>query len=123
MTKRLKKSENDADQYSAKASIWKYEGKAGWYFITLPVNLSNKIRKNHGMSEEGWGRLKALARVGETEWQTSIWYDTKAKAYLLPIKSTVRKSQKLKQGDKISVVITIRDEVPFFKSRRNDTER
>jgi len=82
-------------KYLFKAKVWKYKGKAGWYFVTLPAVLSKKIRKSHGLSEEGWGRLKTLAQLGKTKWHTAIWYDTKVQGYLLPIKSEVRKKEKI----------------------------
>ncbi|MEQ1877057.1 MAG: DUF1905 domain-containing protein [Bdellovibrionia bacterium] len=90
-------------KYAFKAKVWKYKGKAGWYFVTLPKRLSVKIRKNHGLSEEGWGRLKTSARVGHTKWNTAIWFDTKAGSYLLPLKSDVRK----KEGIKIAASLQV----------------
>lgn len=85
---------------SFKAKIWKYKGPAAWYFVTLPKPLSKKIRTNHGLSEEGWGRLKTTAEIGKTKWETAIWYDTKAQAYLLPVKSLIRKKEKI-EGDAV----------------------
>lgn len=98
--------------YSFKAKMWKYDGPAGWYFITLPKMLAVKIRKKHGLSEEGWGRLKASAKIGKTEWKTAIWFDTKAKSYLLPVKAVVRKSEALKVDTRLSVVLEIESEDP-----------
>ena len=86
-----------------RAKVWKYEGKAGWYFVTLPKQLSKKIRQAHGLSEEGWGRLKALAHIGKTNWKTAIWYDTKAKSYLLPLKSEVRKKEAIAVGSLLNI--------------------
>lgn len=73
-----------------KAKVWKYQGKAGWYFVNLPTQLSKKIRARNGVSEEGWGRLRTLAQVGKSKWNTSIWFDTKAQGYLLPKKATAK---------------------------------
>ena len=36
---------------------------------------------------EGWGRLKATAKIGNSEWATAIWFDTKINTYLLPLKA------------------------------------
>lgn len=89
--------------YSFQAKVWKYKGKAGWYFASLPMPLSKKIRLNHGLSEEGWGRLKSSAQVGKTKWNTSIWFDSKAKTYLLPIKSEIRKKEKIEIDTAVKV--------------------
>jgi len=71
--------------HSFRAKLWKYKGLGGWHFISLPKALSNKVRKQYGYSEEGWGRLKTTAKIGKSEWKTSVWYDTKSKGYLLPV--------------------------------------
>ena len=85
-------------KFSFRSKVWKYEGKAAWYFVTLPKHLSKKIRQGHGLSEEGWGRLKASSQIGKTIWETAIWYDTKAQSYVLPLKSEVRKKEAIAIG-------------------------
>lgn len=93
---------------SFKAKMWKHKG--GWHFITIPKLLSKKIRKVQRLNEEGWGRLKATAKIGTTKWETSIWFDLKYEAYLLPVKSDLRKKEKLETG-KILTVSLILNEV------------
>ncbi len=90
-------------QYSFKAKVWKYKGKAGWYFATLPKTLSKKIRSIHGSSEEGWGRLPTTASILQSKWKTAIWYDTKSQAYLLPIKAIIRKKEKIEDGNTLTI--------------------
>lgn len=85
------------------AKVWKYRGHAGWYFVTLPKALSKKIRVKHGLSEEGWGRLKANVTVGKSKWNSAIWFDTKAQGYLLPLKSLIRKKEKIEIGARVKV--------------------
>jgi hypothetical protein len=43
--------------------------------------------------------------VGNTKWDTAIWFDTKKKTYLLPLKADVRKKEKLEAGDTIEVTL------------------
>ncbi|MEK6628624.1 MAG: DUF1905 domain-containing protein [Bdellovibrionota bacterium] len=94
-------------QVSFRSKVWKYEGKAGWYFVTLPKPLSKKIRNAHGLSEEAWGRLKASAQVGKIIWKTAIWYDTKAQSYLLPIKSEIRKKEAIAVGSLLNIKLLL----------------
>lgn len=94
-------------KYSFKAKVWKYKGPAGWHFVTLPRKLSKTIREAHGLSEEGWGRLKADALIKKCKWDTAIWFDSKAKSYLLPIKASVRKSVEIDVGDLILVALSL----------------
>ncbi len=97
-------------KYKFKGKVWKYKGPASWYFVTLPRKLSKAIREAHGISEEGWGRLKANASVKDFTWQTAIWFDRKAKGYLLPIKASVRKAADISAGSSISVIIYLASE-------------
>jgi hypothetical protein len=82
--------------YILKAKPWLNSGVGGWHFISFSIKISTEIRKNNIDKEEGWGRLKALAKIGNTEWKTSIWFDTKRQVYLLPIKAEVRKKESIK---------------------------
>jgi hypothetical protein len=85
-------------KYTFQEKIWAHNGKGSWYFVSLPLDFSKEIRENLQSEEEGWGRLKATAKIGITEWKTAIWYDTKLKTYLLPIKKDIRKIEQLNIG-------------------------
>lgn len=92
---------------SFKAELWKHKG--GWHFITIPKPLSKKIRNSQGLNEEGWGRLKATVKIGKTKWETSIWFDSKHEAYLLPVKTDIRKKGKMETGSILSVSLSFKD--------------
>jgi hypothetical protein len=51
----------------------KHASTGGWYFISLPADMASEIRENSGWQEQGWGRLKATVRIGNSEWDTAIW--------------------------------------------------
>jgi hypothetical protein len=46
------------------------------------------------------------AAIGNTTWKTSIFPDSKAGAYLLPVKAEVRKKEKIEAGS--SVLVSVR---------------
>jgi len=92
-------------KFEFKAIVWQYSSpKGGWYFVSLPSELSLEIRENLKWQEQGWGRLKATAKIRNTEWETAIWFDTKLKTYLLPLKADVRKVTKLDSGDEVEII-------------------
>lgn len=66
----------------------------GWTFVSLPKELSLEIRNNFKWQEEGWGRMKVTAKIGSTEWQTAIWFDTKQDTYF-PSKQQYEKKKRL----------------------------
>lgn len=94
-------------KYQFSEKVWRYAGTGGWYFISLPKNISQEIRNNLKNEEEGWGRLKATAEIGTSQWKTSIWYGTKNETYLLPLKSEIRKKEKIEDGMEITVTIIL----------------
>ena len=94
-------------RYDFSAEIWKHSSTGSWFFVSLPRDLSHEIRKNLKWQEEGWGRMKAQAEIGELKWDTAIWFDKKRDAYLLPLKAEIRKKARLKVRDKIKVKLWI----------------
>ena len=94
-------------KYEFTAAPWQYKAPGGWYFISVPEDVSKEIRENLKWQEEGWGRLKITAEIGSSNWKTSIWFDTKRGTYLLPLKADVRKKEKIETGKDIEVIIWI----------------
>jgi hypothetical protein len=92
-------------KYQFSAKIWQHSVQGGWYFVSLPVELSNEIRENLKWREEGWGRLKAIAKIGNSEWNTAIWFDTRHSSYLLPIKTKIRRKEKIELDQIIELSI------------------
>ena len=90
-------------KYEFTTTLWQHTASGGWHFVSLPEMVSSEIRSLLKSSEEGWGRLKAIAKIGNTEWNTAIWFDTKRNTYLLPIKASVRLKENLKIKTEISI--------------------
>lgn len=98
---------NGKIKYEFSAKMWQYSSPDGWYFVSLPGEVSKEIRENLKWMEEGWGRLKVIAETGNTQWKTSIWFDTKHKTYLLPLKAEIRKKEKLDLNPEIKITVWI----------------
>ena len=96
---------NSKIKYSFSAEVWQHASPGGWYFVSLPESMAREIRALLKSQEEGWGRLKAVAKIGNTEWKTAIWFDSKNETYLLPLKADVRKKENIEVGKKIEVAI------------------
>ena len=98
---------NGKIKYEYSGKLWKHNAEGGWHFVSLPKTLSKEIREHLQWQEEGWGRLKVLAQIAEIQWDTAIWFDTKAGTYILPIKSEIRKKRKLKIDETIEITLLI----------------
>ena len=94
-------------KYEYSAQMWKHNSPGGWYFVSLPKTLSKEIRENLKWQEEGWGRMKAFAQIGDLLWESAIWFDTKLDTYILPIKAEIRKKRKLEINQNIEMNLWI----------------
>lgn len=98
---------NPQAEYSFKAKPFHHSPTGGWVFVALPVKVSAQIRQKHKWDEEGWGRLKARARINQTEWNTAIWFDSKKNSYLLPLKAEIRKRENIKPDKWLNITVTL----------------
>ncbi len=94
-------------KYEFTGKPWRYNSPGGWIFISLPGNMAKKIRNNFKNEEEGWGRLKATAKIGNSAWKTAIWFDTKKQTYLLPLKADIRQKESIEIDKKTNVILWI----------------
>ena len=94
-------------QYEFSGIVWQHSASGGWFFISLPIDMAAEIRQHAKILEEGWGRMKVTARIGETSWDTALWFDTKLGTYLLPLKAEIRRKESIKNGTNISVQLSI----------------
>lgn len=91
------------------AKIWLYPGEsANWHFVTLDKPSATIIKKSQeGEKRKGWGSVKVTATIGATSWKTSVFPDKQSGSYLLPIKASVRKKEKVRQGYAVDIVLTL----------------
>lgn len=73
----------------------------------MPREMAAEIREHLKWQEEGWGRLKAIAETGTSKWETAIWFDTKHKTYILPLKAEIRKKENIVLNQEIEVIVWI----------------
>jgi hypothetical protein len=104
------------DFYKFKGRVWLYTGAGAWHFVTLPKPISAEIKKRFSPLQKAWGSVPVLAHIGKTRWDTSIFPDKKAGAYVLPLKAEVRRQEHIVNDAVINVRISIRR--PEFMSER-----
>lgn len=93
--------------YRFDAPLWRHDGEAAWYFVTLPFEVADDIEERHGRTAGGFGSVRVQVRVGTTEWATSVFPDAKRKSYVLPVKAAVRKAEHLDDGSAVTVALTV----------------
>ncbi len=88
-----------------KGKVWIYPGLGGWHFVNVDKTISERLRYPDGVRVRK-GLLPVVARVGKTEWRTSL-FPTKEGSYILSIKSSVRVAEGIMAGDTVSVRCTL----------------
>ena len=87
------------------SSIVYWRGPAPFYFVAVPETESQDLQAISRMVTYGWGVIPVQARIGETEWKTSLF--PKDGRYLVPIRANVRKAENLDVGDEVTVELLI----------------
>ncbi|MBP7963754.1 MAG: DUF1905 domain-containing protein [Caldilineaceae bacterium] len=83
-----------------------WRGPAPWFFVPVPAQQSREINGISRLVTYGWGVIPVHVRIGNTVWQTSLF--PKDDRYLVPIKASIRKAEKIEEGDSVTVRLEIR---------------
>ena len=97
-----------AGAYEVTAEVVRYPGAAAWYFVTLPAEVTDGILARHGGSQRAFGSLPVSVALGHSVWTTSLFFDTRSEAYLLPVKADVRRRERVDDGDTVTVKIALK---------------
>ena len=90
-------------EFSGEILYWK--GPAPWYFITVPEEECSDLQATSAFVSYGWGMIPVTVQIGATEWTTSLF--PKDGRYLVPVKASVRKAERLGEGETVVVLLTI----------------
>jgi hypothetical protein len=86
-------------------AVWHWRGPAPWYFITVPEEACEALR-TWSFASYGWGMIPVRARIGATEWSTSLF--PKDGGYVVPLKALVRTAEHLNEGRHATVRLAVR---------------
>jgi hypothetical protein len=83
-----------------------WRGPAPFLFVPVPEEPSRDIKAISSIATYGWGVIPVHARIGKTEWKTSLF--PKDGRYLVPIRMSVQKSENLDVGDSVVIQLEVR---------------
>ncbi|GAA1987338.1 DUF1905 domain-containing protein [Microbacterium pumilum] len=92
------------------SEVWQWGARddSSWFFATVPPELSEDIREIPRMPR-GFGSVRVRARIGGSEWTTSIFPDKGSGTYALPLKKAVRDAEGLEKGASTLVRLEVLD--------------
>jgi hypothetical protein len=85
--------------------IFTWRGPAPFYYVAVPDEESEDIRDVANAVSYGWGVVPVHATIGGTSYETSLF--PKDGRYLLGVKAAVRRSERLDEGDRVAVRMTV----------------
>lgn len=91
-----------------RAQVWEHSaGEPGsWHFITLPGEVADDVALEAG-PRGGFGSVRVEVSVGSSTWRTSLFPDSKARSFVLPLKKPVRLANDLEAGDTCEVRLRV----------------
>lgn len=96
------------------ATLWRWSGanNGTWHFLTIGGDAGEALsgtalmRKLEG-NARGFGSLKVKARIGETQFATSVFPSKSDGGWLLPVKAAVRRAEEIGEGDTVEVFLEV----------------
>ena len=85
--------------------IWHWRGPSPYHFVTVPADECEALEAVAPMVSYGWGMIPVRARIGETEWTTSLF--PKDGRYVVPLKDVVRRTEGLEVGETVSLRLVV----------------
>jgi Domain of unknown function (DUF1905) len=96
------------NSFTFTSPLWKYSGESAWHFVSLPLDVSARIKFLQS-GRRGFGSVRVLATIGASRFETSVFPDSKSGCYLLPVKASIRKAEKIGHGDVVTCLIELRN--------------
>ncbi len=94
-------------EFDSEVFRWDARTDADWYLTSVPGELSADIREIP-RPIRGFGSVRVRARVGESEWSTSIFPSADG-TYVLPLKKAVLRAESLHEGSPLTVRLDVLD--------------
>ena len=95
-------------EFDGEVFRWEARDDASWYFTSVPPELSEEIREIP-RPYRGFGSVRVRARIGDTEWATSIFPSSNEGTYVMPLKKKVRDAEGLVDGGSVTVRLEVLD--------------
>ncbi len=96
-------------RYKVQSKVVLWPGEQGaWHFAHVDKKQSAELKEKFTAHKRGFGSIRVEVTLGKTQWDTSIFPDSRSGTYLLPLKAKIRSAEGIQDGDSIAFVLVPR---------------
>ncbi|GMN03061.1 DUF1905 domain-containing protein [Erythrobacter sp. MTPC3] len=102
-----------SESLSAALPLTRWQGDRGIYHLVTFTGAEAEVIAMHARlhrlefgKQRGFGSVKIVARIGETEWKSSVFPQAKQSEWVLLISKKVMQLEQLSCGDTVPVTLT-----------------
>jgi hypothetical protein len=108
----LRQAQDDAVRFTAPLRVWRGEGHGGLGYVIVEGDAAEAIRGHELMRRlelgrrRGFGSVKVTARVGGSEWRTSV-FPQKGGGWFLPVKKAIQRAEGLAESKPVEAELAL----------------
>jgi len=95
--------------------LWRWQSAtapAAWYFLTIEGDAADAVRVAAMTGQwldgrRGFGSARVEARIGDSIWKTSVFPHRESGGWLLPVKSAIRRAERLVEDEAVTVTVSL----------------
>ena len=98
----------------ASLSLTRWQGERGTYHLVTFTGAEALALETHAVVERlehgrarGFGSVKVTARIGSTQWRTSVFPQAERSQWVLLVSKKVMRAEDLAQGDEVDVELSV----------------
>ena len=95
-------------------TLRRWQGDRGTYHLlsitgedAQAIAMHERVHRLEMGARRGFGSVKVMARIGDTEWKSSVFPQDKSREWILLVSKKVMKAEGLAEGDALTVELEL----------------
>lgn len=96
------------------APLTRWQGDRGTYHLLVitgdtaeAIAMHERLRRLEYGARRGFGSVKVLAHIGDTEWKTSVFPQERSTQWILLVSRKVMRAEDLAEGDEVRLELEL----------------
>ena len=102
------------EKVSATLPLTRWQGDRGTYHLVIiageeaeQIAMHSRLHRLEYGRQRGFGSVKVIARIGNTEWKSSVFPQAKQSEWILLVSKKVMRAEDLAAGDKVNLELEL----------------